>query len=43
MRYDFKENKVYAEDKKGQYITDITDSILDPLGVFYYSPFFQYK
>ncbi|MFH1061526.1 MAG: DUF3108 domain-containing protein [Candidatus Omnitrophota bacterium] len=36
MKYDFKENKVYAEDKKDKYIVDITDETLDPLGVFYY-------
>jgi len=36
MKYDFNEKKVYAEDKKGEYIIDITDTTLDPLGVFYY-------
>lgn len=37
MKYDFKENKVYVEDKKDTFtVVDITDKTLDPLGVFYY-------
>ena len=36
MNYDFEKLKVYALDKKGEYVVDITADILDPLGVFYY-------
>ncbi|MBU1045285.1 MAG: DUF3108 domain-containing protein [Candidatus Omnitrophica bacterium] len=36
MKYNFKDKKVFAEDKKGKYVIDITDDTLDPLGVFYY-------
>ncbi len=36
MDYDFKKQKVYAVDKKGEYVLDITADTLDPLGVFYY-------
>ncbi len=36
MKYDFKENKVYAKDRKGEYVVDINEKILDPLGVFHY-------
>ncbi len=36
MDYDFEKQKVYAIDKKGKYVVDITEDTLDPLGVFYY-------
>ncbi len=36
MDYDFEKQKVYAVDKKGEYVVDITADTLDPLGVFYY-------
>ncbi len=36
MDYDFNSKVVRAEDRKGHYEIEITDDVLDPLGIFYY-------
>lgn len=36
MEYDYEKKLVYAEDKKGKYELEISNGVLDPLGIFYY-------